>query len=588
MSWRTTVILLVVAAVLGVLVWRQTESEDPDRGTLVVPLLADFDPARVVGLRIDNLERSLHMGLERDSGGRWYLTDPIAYPARREMLDQILQALRNDATRVAPAELAAADTHLDPPRAVIEVQETLPSGATQRRQVELGAVDLDGMRVYARVDGVILRTMRNLETPLEQHWQEWRSRTAFELDPGGIVEIAREGFLYEGENQTALELLAQLRGRSWWVDRPRRFLADPVAMGGWGATLATLRVDKFRSDVESPDLALFGLDNPWFRLTLVDRGGRSQTALVAVHQGAIFAKRADLPYVWEIEAREFARLVADPRDLFDRHLARVLRSEVEAIHVLGREHELRWTPEGEKRWNVSHRAPDGEWTAPRPANGEVVDRVLRHFEQTELVGYLWGDSIRTWLPEHEPVTGLWLESGGLRFGGRTGLVRRTEQGTEQLTFAREDEDVPSLLPLEAGELLTLTPLEAESLVLVESPEIRLTALRIALEGRTAREFLREVQGTWIYRDTPTQLAKEILPVLDYLTYLRAERHYPLEASEPLSDLVRVELNGAQGRSQVEVGRTASGEVRAVVGARQSKLAHPQVHELLLEIARKAQ
>jgi len=588
MSWRTTAVLLVVAVLLGVLVWRQTEREDPGQGVLVVPLLPDYDPSRVVGLRVDNLRRSIHMGLERDSLGRWYLTDPIAYPARREMLLQILEALRNPATRVAPAELAAADTGLDPPRTVIEVREELPSGEVLRRQVELGAVDLDGMRLYARVGGVVLRTLRNIETPLELHWQEWRSRAVFELDPGGIVEIAREGFLYEGERQTALELQSQLRGRSWWVDRPRRFLADPVAMGGWGAALATTHVDKFRSDVEDPDLGAFGLDNPWFHLTLVDRGGRSQGLAVAVHGGGVFAKRDDLPYVWELEARELARLTTDPRDLYDRHLARVLRSEVEAIHVLGREHELRWTPQGEKRWNVSHRAPDGEWTVPRPANAEVVDRILRHFEQTELVGYLWNDSIADWLPAGQPTTGLWLESGGLRFGGRTGRARRTEQGTEQLTFAREAEDVPSLLPPEVGQLLDLTPLEAESLVLVESPEIRLIALRIGLEDRTPREFLREVQGTWVYKDTPTQSAREIGPVLDYLTYLRAEVHYPLEASEPLSDVVRVELNGADGRSQVEIGRTAAGEVRAVIGARQSKLAQPQVHELLLAIARKAQ
>ena len=101
-----------------------------------------------------------------------------------------------------------------------------------------------------------------------------------------------------------------------------------------------------------------------------------------------------------------------------------------------------------------------------------------------------------------------------------------------------------------------------------------------------RKFRREVQGTWVYQDTPSLEAKEIFPVLDQLVYLLAVEHYGPGESESLEDVVHVELASADGVTRLDVGRTAAGEVRAQVGARQSKLRAPDLHGMLLAIASK--
>lgn len=590
MSPRTTVVLLLLVGVLAVLIWRQTEREDPNLGVQVVPLLEGLDTRRVTKLRVDNLERSLHMGLERDSGGRWFLVDPVAYPARPAMVDKLLAALRNDAFRVSAAELKAADTGLDPPRIVVEATEEMPGGAERQRTVEVGNEDLDGLRLYVRSEGQVRRTMRNIETSLELYVDDWRSRAVFELDPRTILEIDRGGAFYDSGVAEPLDFRAERRGASWLADRPARFHGDPLAMSSWAAGLANLAVERFVSDEESPDLTRFGLDAPWLRLRLVDRNSNEQSVLFAGKRGRIYAKREDLPNVWTIEDRDVQTLRQDPRVLFESHLATVFRHDVDELRVHGQEHVLRFLQDkAAKRWTVTYRSQgtDGAWTLERPANADVVDRVLSTFEQTEIVDYLWEEPVSDWFPEGAPRVGLWLEAGGLTHGGRLGPVHRTAGGTETRTFLRDGEDVVALLPLAVAELLDVDPLAAESLLLVELNEPRLRFLEIWLEGGASRrEFNRSVQGTWVYRDTPDLEAREILEILDQLVYLLADRHVPVAEAEELSGVVAVRLRGEE-EVLLEVGVTAAGEVRARIGARQSVLRSPDVHARLLEIASKA-
>ena len=49
----------------------------------------------------------------------------------------------------------------------------------------------------------------------------------------------------------------------------------------------------------------------------------------------------------------------------------------------------------------------------------------------------------------------------------------------------------------------------------------------------------------MYADTPELKAAEVLPVIDHLAYLFAERHLPPEESAPLADAVRVGCPGEE-------------------------------------------
>jgi hypothetical protein len=105
----------------------------------------------VRAIRIDNLERSVQVKLERDAAGRWFLTDPVPYPALAALVRTLLTTL--ETARGEPArEVDVHEVGLDPPRAVVEC---VLGGAGGERtiRVELGGEDVVPDRIFARVPG---------------------------------------------------------------------------------------------------------------------------------------------------------------------------------------------------------------------------------------------------------------------------------------------------------------------------------------------------------------------------------------------------------------------------------------------------
>jgi hypothetical protein len=117
-------------------------------------------------------------------------------------------------------------------------------------------------------------------------------------------------------------------------------------------------------------------------------------------------------------------------------------------------------------------------------------------------------------------------------------------------------------------------------------EISLKRLVVSAGGEE-RLYLRSVQGTWVYpnEDVRVQVeARELRSLLDHLTHLRAERHLAERAD--LTDVVEVKLlaGGGEG-TEVRIGLTEKGEVRADYEGGQSVLARAQLHGELLELLR---
>ena len=87
---KATLFLLVL--LVGVLVWLQRQRTRQDEaiqeGLVHVydhALLEAFDPKRVSGVWIDNLERAEQMKFERGADGVWFMVDPVPWPARSDL-----------------------------------------------------------------------------------------------------------------------------------------------------------------------------------------------------------------------------------------------------------------------------------------------------------------------------------------------------------------------------------------------------------------------------------------------------------------------------------------------------------------------
>ncbi|MDP6739101.1 MAG: DUF4340 domain-containing protein [Planctomycetota bacterium] len=588
MSRVTTALLALLVLGLGWGAWYQGKREDPDFGRREFALFEGLAPSRVDRIRVDNVERSLHLGLARDGRGLWNIVDPIAYPARQELVVALLRVAQNTAQLVPAEERELAQSSLSPPRAVMELHEVLEDGSERLHRVNMGAVDLDQMRVFAEVDGRILRTMRNLEVALENDLIEWRSRRVFEIDGKGVVSISRRGFDYPGDRQVPLELEVQRQQTNWFMERPVRVHGDPVAVGTWSQVLARLGVDQFVSDLDPPPLEKFGLHEPWFSLTLTDQRGEGQTVEFAARAGTYFCRRVGLPNIWTVDGRSLEAVFFDAPKLYDEALTRVFRGEIEKILLFRPDGALRLSrPAGDKSWSLARLDEAREWGAERPAEATAVEGILSTLEQEKVHDYLWEGAVSDYF--EADVTqrfGVFVEAGGQRQGGWIGAAVPSESGTRQYAYLRERETAVGLVGSALHELLDVDPLGLLSRFVYTVDEIRLKRLVVSADGEE-RLYLRSVQGTWVYPNEDVRVrveARELRPLLDHLTHLRAERHLAERAE--LTDVVEVKLLGAGGEETVvRIGLTESGEVRADYGQGQSVLAQAALHGDLLELLR---
>ena len=119
MSLRTTLgLLLLLAGLAGVVLWQQ--GREGDELALQRRLFEGVEVSRVVAIRVDHIERGYNLRLERDEGGRWYLTDPVAYPAAPELVQLLLEDVAGAVSvRVPAAEEGEEELGFAPTRCVV-------------------------------------------------------------------------------------------------------------------------------------------------------------------------------------------------------------------------------------------------------------------------------------------------------------------------------------------------------------------------------------------------------------------------------------------------------------------------------------
>lgn len=588
MNRLTPLLLLAIVVGLGAAIWFQTEREVTEVPRAEVPLFEGLDLDALTRVRIDNLERNIHLSIDRDAGGRWFLTDPIAYPVREDMFVQLLGVLgQNQAWRVSAEAEERQQEDLARPRAILELHKR--DGGVH--ELKMCSVAVDGQRVLALVDGRVVRTMRNIETVLETSVLDWRSRRVFDMRPRDVIGVRREGIDPLPEGSTELGLTARRSVDGWFIERPRSFAADPGMTQTWAELLSRLRVDRFVSDEPEPELARFGLQVPAFTLALLGQGGREEVLEVGkpvVNGDAYFARRRGSHHVWRLEDRSFSMLFHTPSDLADRRLLRLPRESLERIQLRGGAQDLRLTQDlASGDWTLAWReagADEEAWTADLPADMARIDELLASLSQEGSVArYLWDEPVEEAFPEDGPLRAIWVESGGARHGGRVGPAYVGPAGTPARLFLRERENAVCVVPLEVAAALDLTPEDLISLRLTELSEPTLSRIEIS-RGEVRRAYKKTIQTTWLHADLDTDALPELLPVIEHLFFLQATAHVPRAESAPLEDVVTVRILDRSGQeTQFDVGRTAAGEVRAAIGSRQSVLRHAPLHADLVRI-----
>lgn len=587
MNRLTPLILLILVVGLGTLAYRQSEKEQADEeATQVVRLYEDVSMERLRGIRLEYIKGARHVRMERDGGGRWFLTDPLAWPMDQGVLDTFLGVIQRNGAEPVSAKLEEqARSSFEPPLGFLETTEQLEDGTERRVRVELGALDVDGVRMFVRRDGQTFRTLRNIENLFDFVVSEYRSKRLFSFTRGSVAKVERVGGWENATGTQPLGLEAQGFGDRWQVVSPVRAEGDPAVFAAWTSYLTTMRAKRFATDLPGVDLSDYGLDQPWVTLRITNVRGLSQALHVGSKDGRVFARRDEQPTVYELDD-ETVPFVCEPLENFlELRLARIARTQIASLHFEGSDGALRLSPSLEG-WTVAARVGPDQWGTEYAADELVMKDLFTAIEGVEVARSFIDGKVEAFFPAGGEENRFWIQAlDGRRSGGRFGVEQAVPGGEAIVPFLRFETGMVQAVTPEFAEILK-RPLEAYlSRSLWSQTNTWLRTLEITGAAGTAR-FERGDGFDWRAAGTE-EPARVLDPVLEQLLFLKAEEHLvPGGPALGLEDPVTVTFEDAERRRSVaRIGRVGErvlvevGDLRAVV---KSQSLHADLRALLAD------
>ncbi|MFT5732751.1 MAG: hypothetical protein ACI8WY_001417 [Planctomycetota bacterium] len=535
-------------------------------------------------MRLEDIKATRHMRFERDAGGRWFMTDPVAWPAEPGLMEKIFQVLQRNGATIVPVQLMGeAEPSFDPPRGFLETTEVLENGDKKLTRIEVGALDLDGMRVYVRRDGEILRTARNLETLFMLNSGDYRAKNLFTFDASSVAQVERVGGWYADGPGESLDMLARPEGYGWRIHKPVKVMGDPTLLTLWTRFLSSARAKRFVSDRIDADLVKYKLDEPWVTIKVTTQGGAVQMLHVAADRDRVYARREGLPNIFELDASTAVRLREPVEIFYEGNFVRVPRTDVKHLWMSRPGGELRFT-RGSDAWTVAQQPTGLEgFSMELPADSGVMTDLMVATEKAAVLRYFRDVAVDDFFPGGAAVRGLWIEPHqDIRQGGFLGEVVQTPQGTDVVPFLREGDSVVGSL---APEILEWVERPIEHFLdrqLWALQNVRMKGLVIEREGES-RRFRRTPKDDWQPIDAEVP-ARELDPVLDHLLFLKASEHIAEGQRESLADVVTVTFRDSGGLESVaRIGLTATGQTQVAIGAMRAVLKRSQLHGDLMKI-----
>ncbi|MEL6431594.1 MAG: DUF4340 domain-containing protein [Planctomycetota bacterium] len=589
MNRLTPILLVAVVGLLGWLALRQSEYEAENPLDQIELLFPDVDPARLVGLRLENIRDDGHFRFEHDGAGRWYLVDPMRWPADMAQLGEVLEVIQlSKAEPVPEALVEGAAASFEPPLGFIETRERMDDGTERLVRVEVGAVDLDGIRMFVRRDGRLYRSNRKIEYAFQIDLVDLREKRLF-VAGGSVVDIERIGGWPNEEELVPLGFRISAATGNWRITDPVQAPAEPNLVGAWLNYIRGLKADTFANDRPDADLSKYGLAPPSLTIRVTNTSGGGSTLNVGTTaNGGIFAQREGLPTVFRLDQAALPFLTESTSHFYDMALVRFAREEVVGLSMARGGLAMRFAPDRRERgkWLVHPlNVATGEKLAPRPADADRIERLLTELAKGELLDYVTTQPAEE-LFERDSATDtrvVLARTSDVPLEFRISADRVVRNGTELVPVYRTGDSLACVIAPELADLF-VEPLEHYlDRYIWQLSNASLRKLELRLGDGEPRTWVRAQSYDWKREDTD-EPARELDPVLDHLLFLRADRHLPSEERNQLTDPVSVRFTDEFGRtSEARVGRAPDGTVRIEQDAGQALAVRPELHADLLEV-----
>lgn len=529
MHAKKTLLLLAVVALLGFVVAREFGSGTAAVDTAPQPLLSTFDPARVARVRIENTTRDLHLSLERDTAGHWFITDPLAVKASdvymRELFEVLLAFPGRRVTGIERDQLG-----LDPPEATIDLFEGADPATQRRVRIAFGSFDLDQQNVHVESEGRVLRIPRALRDMLDRSVGDYREKLLLPaVDPATVIGVRRRGSIElplgsslrttaaEGtfgsrrsEGVLDLELDAAVAEGEWLCSAPFRTRLDPAVMSFLVTSHTRLMARGFLDGLRA-DPTTNGFDDVHFTVELDTSDGRITTLEFTTVPASRTLDLFERTWLCRVDGdtRTHVRLDVEgvryllPRfeDLVQHTAVRVLRDEIVSV-------EARFENDVTKIARVDGRFAVELDGTTRTADAGLVGDWLTKVDRIEFAALVDESSWPNLMPLGRIVFELAdRPAQSLDLGP---LVR--VGGVEARAVRRSDEQLWGVAPLDLAELARTGPLALLGLRLFEHSELAVHAVAVT--------DAKGVRRRWV-RDTNTgRFAPEVAPTLEDREFAR--------------------------------------------------------------------
>ncbi|TAJ24260.1 MAG: DUF4340 domain-containing protein [Planctomycetota bacterium] len=597
MHWRTILVLLLVLAALGGFLWWKQRAAQVPPPALELPLVAGFDAGRLASIEVDHRIRGLQVRLELDARQRWRIVDPLRDAAADAgVVAALIEVARSGLGIAQPAADAAVHTPaklgLEPPRARVRFTERAESGAEQRRELLLGALDIDGRGMWVQAGGRVLHTSRALDALLDRNLDDYRERRALDVDPSAVTAIRREcaGAGADPFASEAAPFDAAVDGivagfPIWRVRAPRAVALDPLAVSALLRSACVLPVVAFVDEAPA-DLARYGLDAPRFSIALELGDGATRTLDFGRFPGAPAQRAAEGDWlcrergsgpVWRVDTRDVGILAAALENLLDYRLLRAERASITRLALES------WPAGAAAPVALELAALNGRWFTGEPGRAPRADGA----RVEDLLGRLEGIELPTYLPALAPSE--LVRERALTVWAGDERVCRFEFGAPHATSSasgrlalRDGDAVLVLAPAELDALLDPALALWRTREVWKHDELALSSIEVSA-GLRKRVYVRDgADGTWRRDGARGPEARELEPVwLERALSIQAAEWLEGPAGE-LAEVVELALTEKDGSVQrLVLGRGAGGAIELELDGARARPKFPELHAALL-------
>jgi hypothetical protein len=438
MNWRTTWILLGIAAVLSVFTYffeQHQNSRQTDGGP---PRLVVLRPAEVSAIQIRRTNQFL-LRVER-TNGIWNLTAPLAYPAQPFAIEGLLHTLGNlhSQTFISFDELKSsrrtiAEYGLDVPVATVILQQ-----GQRRIEVAVGSRTPVGDQMYVQISDSrgIHVVNAQLADQLPKLVNDWRDPTLITFTGINFDRVearsAGRGFALQFDPTNSSVVLI----------KPTPARASTPKVIEFVKQIRDARITQFVSDEARDDLDALGLQPPEAELAF--RLGTNDAAIFqfgkspATNAAQVYARRADRNNVVLVPRTVLDALQTPYGELRDRRLLAFAPEAVDTVEIVDG---IAETVSIRRQFNGAWIVVDAQATI---ADGQLMKQYLDRLSRLE--GNVEKDVVTDFAPYGlEPVARhYWLKSTLTNAAGQitNRILAQLDVGARRgdVVFARGAED----------------------------------------------------------------------------------------------------------------------------------------------------